>query len=137
MKKLKAIFKSVPAASVVFGAALALTLGFSAMQPVAAQNNIDGGIGAGAASARSNEQPEEIAGDNGMFKKITDVLLFIVGAVAVIMLIVGGIRYVTSGGNQQAVSDAKNTILYAIVGIVVVLLAYAVVNFVVSQFKAQ
>lgn len=137
MKKLKAIFESVPAASVVFGAALALTLGFSAMQPVAAQNNIDGGIGAGALSAKSNEQPDNIDGDNGMFKRITDVLLFIVGAVAVIMLIVGGIRYVTSGGNQQAVSDAKNTILYAIVGIIVVLLAYAVVNFVVSQFRVQ
>lgn len=137
MKKLKAIFTSVPAASVVFGAALALTLGLSAMQPVAAQNNIEGGIGAGALSAKSNEQPDNIDGDNGMFKRITDVLLFIVGAVAVIMLIVGGIRYVTSGGNQQAVSDAKNTILYAIVGIIVVLLAYAVVNFVVSQFRVQ
>ncbi|MDO4684871.1 MAG: pilin [Candidatus Saccharibacteria bacterium] len=137
MKKLKAIFTSVPAASVVFGAALALTLGLSAMQPVVAQNNIEGGIGAGALSAKSNEQPDNIDGDNGMFKRITDVLLFIVGAVAVIMLIVGGIRYVTSGGNQQAVSDAKNTILYAIVGIIVVLLAYAVVNFVVSQFRVQ
>ena len=46
------------------------------------------------------------------------------------MLIIGGIRYVISGGDQAQVTAAKNTILYAIVGIVVAFLAYAAVNFV-------
>ena len=63
---------------------------------------------------------------------ITNVMFFIIGAVSVIMLIYGGIRYTTSGGNATAVTSAKNTIMYSIVGLVIAILAYAVVNFVVS-----
>jgi uncharacterized membrane protein len=73
---------------------------------------------------------------DGLFKKITNVLLFIIGAVSVIMLVIGGIRYTISSGDQNQVTAAKNTILYAIVGIVVELLAYAIVNFVISSFKS-
>ena len=61
-------------------------------------------------------------------------MLFIVGGVSVLMIIIGGLRYVLSGGDSGNVSAAKNTILYAIVGIIVSLLAYAVVSFVVSSF---
>lgn len=66
---------------------------------------------------------------------ITDVLLFIVGAIAVIMIVVGGLRYVLSGGDSNAVSSAKNTILYAVVGLIVALLAYAIVRWVVGEFS--
>ncbi|TAK89083.1 hypothetical protein EPO04_03210 [Patescibacteria group bacterium] len=66
------------------------------------------------------------------FRDITNTVLFLVGAVAVIALIYGGFRYVTSAGNSKNVEDAKSTILYAIIGIVVAILAYAVVNFVVG-----
>lgn len=64
---------------------------------------------------------------------VVNILLFIVGAVSVIMIVVGGLRYVTSGGDNSAVSGAKNTILYAVVGVVVAFMAYAIVNFVVNQ----
>lgn len=64
---------------------------------------------------------------------VTNIILFLVGAVAVIMLIVGGFRYVTSNGDQNAVTGAKNTILYAIIGIVVAFLAYAAVQFLVGS----
>lgn len=64
---------------------------------------------------------------------VTNVVLFLVGAVAVIMIIVGGFRYVTSNGDQNAVTGAKNTILYAIIGIVVAFLAYAAVQFIVGS----
>lgn len=67
-------------------------------------------------------------------KTITDVLLFALGAIAVIMIIIGGIRYVISGGDSSAVTGAKNTILYAVIGLVVAVLAYAIVNFVISSF---
>ncbi len=69
--------------------------------------------------------------------RILDVLLFVVGAVAVLMLIIGGLRYVISAGDQQAVTNAKNTILYAIVGIIVTFLAYAAVRFVVAQLQGE
>ena len=52
------------------------------------------------------------------------------------MLIIGGFRYVFSQGNEKAVSGAKDTILYSIIGIVVALLAFAIVNFVLNSLKA-
>lgn len=64
---------------------------------------------------------------------ISDILIYILGAVAVIMIIIGGFRYVTSNGEQNTITGAKNTIMYAIIGIVVALLAYAIVKFVVNN----
>jgi hypothetical protein len=95
-------------------------------------------ISSGADCGQGNGQPTDLFnGDQSMFKRITDVMLFIIGAISVIMLIVGGIRYVVSGGDQGAVQSAKNTILYAIVGVIVAILAYAVVSFVTQSFVAQ
>ena len=67
-------------------------------------------------------------------KNIINVMLLVIGIVAVIMLIVGGFRYVLSNGNEKAVSGAKDTILYAVIGIVVALLSFAIVNFVLGRF---
>lgn len=88
-------------------------------------------IESGADCAQGNKTPTSLFGGEGsVFQTVTNVLLFLVGAISVIMLIIGGIRYVISGGDQAQVTSAKNTILYAIVGIVVAFLAYAAVNFV-------
>ena len=62
-----------------------------------------------------------------------DIISVIVGIAAVIMIIVGGFKYITSNGDSGTVSGAKNTILYAIVGLVVVALAQLIVRFVVSE----
>ena len=103
----------------------------------------DKGLMDGATSAQGKDQQGDAAtlfgegGQGGIFRTITNVLLFLIGAVSVIMLIVGGIRYVVSGGDSTAVQNAKNTILYAIVGVVVAILAYAVVNFVIGSFAAN
>src|SRR3990167_277109 len=64
---------------------------------------------------------------------IIDLLSVAVGIAAVIMLIVGGFRYVTSAGNQETVKAAKNTILYALIGLVIVALAQLIVNFVLNK----
>ena len=66
---------------------------------------------------------------------VVNVLLFVLGAVAVIMIIIGGIRYSTSGGDSSQIQSAKNTILYAVVGLIVAILAYAIVRFVLDAFK--
>lgn len=97
-------------------------------------NDASGGLSAGASCAKGDDQQTDLFGDTGIFKTITNVLLFIIGAISVIMLIIGGIRYVVSGGDSGAVTAAKNTILYAVIGIVVALLAYALVNFVIGSF---
>ncbi|MEO5499572.1 MAG: hypothetical protein ABIR46_03670 [Candidatus Saccharimonadales bacterium] len=95
-------------------------------------------IQSGADCAQGNSTPENLfGGDESIFKIVTNILLFLIGAIAVIMLIIGGIRYVISGGDQAQVTSAKNTILYAIVGIVVAFLAYAAVNFVTGAFAGN
>ena len=67
---------------------------------------------------------------NVIFKGVTNALIFIVGAVSVIMIIVGGLRYVISNGDSKNISAAKDTILYAVIGVVVAIAAFAIVNFV-------
>ena len=90
----------------------------------------------GVEAARCDGCPENLFGDTGVFKQITNTVLYIVGIVAVIMLIVGGIKYVVSGGDAKKVTDAKNTVLYAIIGLVICLLAFAIVNFVVTTIPS-
>ena len=112
--------------------AIAFATAFS-LVPTRAQA-FGGGMIGGANAARGSDQPSDLFGQAGIFSTITNVMLFIVGGVSVLMIIIGGLRYVLSGGDSGNVSAAKNTILYAIVGIIVSLLAYAVVSFVVSSF---
>ena len=66
-------------------------------------------------------------------RTIINIFSIIVGAVAVIMIIVGGFRYITSGGDSGNIGSAKNTILYAIVGLVIVAIAQAIVQFVLNE----
>lgn len=70
---------------------------------------------------------------NDLITDIINVFSVIVGIVAVVMLIFGGFRYVTSGGDSGKITSAKNTIVYAIVGLVIVALSQAVVQFVLSK----
>lgn len=65
--------------------------------------------------------------------EIVNTILYIVGILAVVMVIVGGIQYTLSAGDQAKVTKAKNTIVYGIVGLVIAILAYAIVNFVISK----
>lgn len=91
----------------------------------------------GAEAARCDGCPTDLFGDTGVFKQITNTILYIVGIIAVIMLIIGGIRYVISGGDSKKVTDAKNTILYAIIGLIISFLAFAIVNFVISALPSS
>lgn len=114
---------------------LALGVSTLAGQPAYAQSTNDLSIQGGADSAQGNGQANDLFGNDGIFRTVTNILLYIIGAISVIMLIIGGLRYVVSGGDQAAVTSAKNTILYAIVGIVVAFLAYAAVNFVAGNLQ--
>ena len=134
IKKLLSAALAVPA--------LVLGIGLFA-QPVPAHAAFEGSLQDGANSAQGKDQTGDASslfgegGQGGVFRTITNVMLFLIGAVSVIMLIIGGLRYVISNGDSSAVQGAKNTILYAIVGIVVAILAYAVVNFVISSFAGN
>ena len=123
-KKLAAIF----AAFVLTFAALAVPVA-----TVSAQGQ-DGAVQEGINSARGDGVPGEdlFDGDDSIFRTIVNILLFIIGAICVIMLIWGGIRYTTSGGNSASVTAAKNTIMYAIIGLIIAFLAFAIVNWVLG-----
>jgi type IV secretory pathway VirB2 component (pilin) len=65
---------------------------------------------------------------------ITNTLLTAAGIIAVIMIIVGGLMYSLSAGDSKKAGTAKDTILYAVIGLVITLLAGAIVNFVLGRF---
>lgn len=70
---------------------------------------------------------------NNLIRRVINLLSIIVGFVAVVMIIIGGFRYITSGGSDTGVTSAKNTILYAIIGLIIVALAQLLVRFVLRQ----
>jgi len=70
---------------------------------------------------------------NDLVNQVVTIFSWVVGVVSVIMIIYGGFRYITSGGDSNGVTAAKNTILYAIIGLVVVALAQVIVKFVINK----
>lgn len=85
---------------------------------------------AGAAICKEKNSQRSVG---SLIRRITNVMMMLIGAVSIIMLIYGGIRFTASGGSPESIKTAKNTIIYAVAGIVVALAAYAVVNFVIMR----
>ncbi|HET8709334.1 MAG TPA: pilin [Candidatus Saccharimonadales bacterium] len=73
------------------------------------------------------------AGINTVVRNVVNLLSVAVGIAAVIMIVIAGLKYVTSGGDTQAVAGAKHTIIYAVVGLIIVALAQVIVKFVLSK----
>jgi len=69
----------------------------------------------------------------GIVTQAINILSIVVGLVAVIMIIVGGFKYITSGGDSGNITSAKNTIVYAVIGLVIVALAQFFVQFVLNK----
>lgn len=74
---------------------------------------------------------------NNLVKNLINLFSVAVGIIAVIMIIIGGLRYITSGGNDTSVTGAKNTILYAIIGLIIVALAQLIVRFTLSKVTSS
>lgn len=127
MKNIKNIMLSTLMAIslVVFPAAVTTNVG--AAQCSGPQNCINQGSNVDTGTGTNTKLGAQI-------QNVVNVLLFVLGAIAVIMIVVGGIRYTLSNGDAGAITGAKNTILYAVIGLVVALLAYAIVNFVLGAF---
>lgn len=84
------------------------------------------------AKVNSGELPQ-LRGDTGTVETIISVVLGFIGAIALLVITVSGFRYVTSAGDPERASKAKNGIIYALVGLVVAIIAQAIVAFVVSE----
>ncbi|MCR5572630.1 MAG: pilin [Candidatus Saccharibacteria bacterium] len=135
MSKIKDIAKEAGAALTV----AALTVATTGVRVFAEEGTAgsDGGGGGAVATQRAktgvdNVNPGAETDLNGMISTILNVVFGVVGIVAVIMIILGGVNYTVSQGDSQKIQKAKNTIMYGIIGLVVVLLAFAIVNFVLN-----
>ena len=122
------VYKKSLAAIVVFLCAFTLLFaGDTALAQTAAQvqQGVNDVGGAGALSLQT------------VIKTAVNVLLYFIGSLSVIMIIYGGFKYVTSGGDSTAVASAKNTILYAVIGVIVSVLAFTIVNFAIGLFNKE
>lgn len=77
------------------------------------------------------------SGFQNILTNVVNIFSAVVGVIAVVMIIVGGLKYITSGGDSNNISGAKNTIVYALIGIIVVALAQIIVHFVLSRFTGS
>lgn len=136
LKTIKKALLSLTAMSLLVLPALALV-----PVTVSAQNDIAPGLRCGAELDVNNiqdpncnlEETDASTKLNDVIKLVINIFTLIVGVIAVIMIIVGGLKYITSGGDSGNVTSAKNTILYAIVGLIIVALAQFIVRFVLAK----
>lgn len=101
------------------------------------KNNLCQGIelsaDAGSDASCNNVNSSSTSSANSLLRNIINVFSLVVGIVAVLMIIFAGFKYITSGGKGDSVSGAKNTILYAVIGLVIVALAQVIVRFVLNK----
>ena len=125
---MKKTIKQLAAVAVV--PVVGATIGLNSATAGAQVDEINKGIDAiGGSSSTATLQVNDIV------LAVVNWLLFAVGVVSVIMLIVGGIKYATSAGDSNKVTSAKNTIMYAIIGLAVAVLAFAIVGFVMNTLN--
>ncbi len=111
------------------------------LAPVAvhAQADIQGNLCAGGNLKVGQTQCDEQGAEarvNGLLTDVINIFSLVVGVVAVIMIIIGGLKYIMSAGDSGNITGAKNTILYAIIGLVIVAMAQFIVRFVIARVGA-
>ena len=119
----------------VLAAVMCLAMAFTAVSPVSLPVYADAKdeVKKGADMTNSGGSAKQDLPD--VITTIINVMLFIAGALAVIMIIYGGIRYITAHGDEKQVKVAKDTIVYSVVGLIIAILAYALVTFIFNRFK--
>ena len=110
----------------VFGASVLSTASLSG----SASAQVSEGINT---ATTSEMKGKSIDGDNGLIKTVVNVLLWAVGVLSVIMIIFSGLRYITSAGDASKTKSAQSTLTYSVVGLIVAIMAYAIVNMVTNR----
>lgn len=122
-------------------AAVLMPAAFMAAPVYAQQTVLEGNVCSGAElefrstgqAAGTNTCAAQDTTVNNLVKTVINIFTWVVGVISVIMIIVGGFKYITSGGESGGVTSAKNTIMYAIIGLIVVALAQVIVRFVLNN----
>jgi hypothetical protein len=130
IKKIKTI---IAALSLVF--AMAAPMAAATVSTATAEDctGIENCLDVGAAKTDDNGETNPEGRVNTIIKTVINIFSLVVGVIAVIMIIIGGLKYITSGGDSGNVTGAKNTILYAIIGLVIVALSQIIVRFVLAK----
>lgn len=110
----------------VFGASVLSTASLSG----SASAQVSEGINT---ATTSEMKGKSIDGDSGLIKTVVNVLLWAVGILSVIMIIFSGFRYITSAGDASKTKSAQSTLTYSVVGLIVAIMAYAIVNMVTNR----
>jgi hypothetical protein len=138
LQKLKTLL-TVSLVGTLMGTALLVPAIASAAGQTCGNNistNIESGVTSatgGTATCDTSQSTGVTSGIERIAKDAVDIFSIIVGVAAVIMIIYGGFRYITSGGDSGKVGNAKNTLVYAIVGLVIVALAQLIVHYVLTE----
>ena len=111
---------------VVFGASVLSTASLSG----SASAQVSEGINT---ATTSEMKGKSIDGKDGLIKTVVNVLLWAVGILSVIMIIFSGFRYITSAGDASKTKSAQSTLIYSVVGLIVAIMAYAIVNMVINR----
>lgn len=106
--------------------------------PVLSTASLSGSVSAqvseGINTATTSEMKgKSIDGDKGLIKTVVNVLLWAVGILSVIMIIFSGFRYITSAGDASKTKSARSTLIYSVVGLIVAIMAWAIVNMVINR----
>ncbi|MEO5950683.1 MAG: hypothetical protein ABIQ04_04500 [Candidatus Saccharimonadales bacterium] len=115
----------------IMAIAFFVTVALGAAMPVSAVNVFNGCTadpGSTVCSAAGTDKADS------MIKIVINTLIYAIGIASVIMIIIGGLRYTLSGGDSSSTKGAKDTILYAVIGLVISIMSFAIVNFVVGRF---
>ena len=110
----------------VFGASVLSTASLSG----SASAQVSEGINT---ATTSEMKGKSIDGKDGLIKTVVNVLLWAVGILSVIMIIFSGFRYITSAGDASKTKSAQSTLIYSVVGLIVAIMAYAIVNMVINR----
>ncbi|MGH7239925.1 MAG: pilin [Candidatus Saccharimonadales bacterium] len=96
-------------------------------------SDICGQAGTSAVCADKSSAEAEQHPIRDIIHTVTEIIAAVAGIVAVIMIIISGLRFISSGGESQQVAGARNNLLYAIIGLVVIALASTIITFVISR----
>lgn len=108
--------------------------GASVLSTASLSGSVSAQVSDGINTATTSEMKgKSIDGDKGLIKTVVNVLLWAVGILSVIMIIFSGFRYITSAGDASKTKSAQSTLTYSVVGLIVAIMAYAIVNMVTNR----
>lgn len=105
----------------------------AAYNPYAACDAAKSNNGGSAPTSCSADGSDPLTGSNGVIVKVTKLIAMVAGIAAIIMIMIGGFKYITSNGDSNSIQSAKNTILYAVIGLAIAAAAPSIVSFVLSK----